>query len=62
MTLKKSEAEEVFTYAKENNLILMEGIKTAYCPGFHRLMGVAHSGKIGSIRNVEACFTKLEKL
>ena len=60
MTLKKSEAEEVFTYAKENNLILMEGIKTAYCPGFHRLMGVAHSGKIGSIRNVEACFTKLE--
>ena len=60
MTLKKSEAEEVFAIAKENNLILMEGIKTAYCPGFHRLLGVAHSGKIGSIRNVEACFTKLE--
>lgn len=60
MTMKKSEAEEVFTIAKEKNLILMEGIKTAYCPGFHRLLGVAHSGKIGSIRNVEACFTKLE--
>ena len=43
MVLKKSEAEEVFTYAKENDLILMEGIKTAYCPGFHRLLGVAHS-------------------
>ena len=60
MVLKKSEAEEVFAYAKENNLILMEGIKTAYCPGFHKLLGVAHSGKIGAIRNVEACFTKLE--
>ena len=60
MALKKSEAEEVFTYAKEKDLILMEGIKTAYCPGFHRLLGVAHSGKIGAVRNVEACFTKLE--
>ena len=60
MTLKKSEAEDVFAMAKEKDLILMEGIKTAYCPGFHRLMGVAHSGKIGSVRNIEACFTKLE--
>ncbi len=60
MVLKKSEAEEVFAYAKEKDLILMEGIKTAYCPGFHRLLGVAHSGKIGAVRNVEACFTKLE--
>ena len=60
MVLKKSEAEEVFAYAKEKGLILMEGIKTAYCPGFHKLLGVAHSGKIGAVRNVEACFTKLE--
>lgn len=60
MVLKKSEAEEVFALAKDKNLILMEGIKTAYCPGFHKLLGVAHSGKIGAIRNVEACFTKLE--
>ena len=60
MVLNKAEAEEVFAYAKEKDLILMEGIKTAYCPGFHKLLGVAHSGKIGSIRNVEACFTKLE--
>ena len=61
MTLKKQQAEEVFQYAKEHGLILMEAIKTAYCPGFHKLLGVACSGKIGNIRNVEACFTKLEK-
>ena len=60
MTLLKRHAEEVFKVAKEKNLIVVEGIKTAYCTGFHRLLGVACSGKIGSIRNIEACFTKLE--
>ncbi len=60
MTLKKSEAEEVYAYAKDHELLLFEGIKTAYCPGFHKLLGVAFSGRIGAIRNIEACFTKLE--
>lgn len=61
MVLQKAQTEEVFRMAKEKNLILMEGIKTAYCPGFNQLLGVAGSGMIGSIRNIEACFTKLEK-
>ncbi len=61
MVLRKAQTEEVFRMAKEKNLILMEGIKTAYCPGFNQLLGVAGSGMIGSIRNIEACFTKLEK-
>lgn len=60
MVLQRAQADELFAYAKEKNLILFEGIKTAYCPGFHRLLGIACSGTIGSIRNVEACFTKLE--
>ena len=61
MVLKKAQAEEVFLFAKEHGLILFEGIKTAYCPGFSKLLGIACSGIIGNIRNVEACFTKLEK-
>lgn len=61
MVLRREQAEEVFAYAKEHNLILFEGIKTAYCPGFQRLLGVACSDVIGNIRNIEACFTKLEK-
>ena len=61
MVLKKEQAEELYTCAKEKGLILFEGIKTAYCPGFQKLLGIACSGVIGSIRNVEACFTKLEK-
>lgn len=60
MVLKKAQAEELFQYAKERGLILLEEIKTAYCPGFQKLLNIACSGSIGSVRNVEACFTKLE--
>lgn len=60
MVLQRAQAEELFLYAKERNLILFEGIKTAYCPGFTQLLGIACSGMIGNIRNIETCFTKLE--
>ena len=60
MVLQRAQAEELFPYAKERNLILFEGIKTAYCPGFTQLLGIACSGMIGNIRNIETCFTKLE--
>lgn len=60
MVLRRRQAEELFQYAKAHELILFEGIKTAYCPGFSKLLGVTCSGTIGNIRNVEACFTKLE--
>ncbi len=61
MVLQKAQAEELFELAKEKNKVLFEGIKTAYCPGFHKLLGVAGSGIVGSVRNIEACFTKLER-
>lgn len=60
MVLRREQAEELFQYARTHELVLFEGIKTAYCPGFNKLLGVASSGIIGNIRNVEACFTKLE--
>lgn len=60
MVLKRQQAEELFTYAKERNLVLFEGIKTAYCPGFDKLMSITCSGMIGHIRYIDACFTKLE--
>ena len=52
MVLEKAQAEEVFQYAKEQGLILLEEIKTAYCPGFHKLLGIACSGNIGNIRKI----------
>lgn len=59
MVLGIRQAIELFDIAKERGLILMEAIKTAYCPGFQRLVSCAKSGKIGRIVSVDATFTKL---
>ncbi|MGN0316406.1 MAG: Gfo/Idh/MocA family oxidoreductase [Lachnospira sp.] len=55
----KKETVELYDIAAEKNVILLEGIKTAYCPGFQQLINVVKSGKIGEVRDVEACFTRL---
>ena len=59
LTLKKSESEELYKIAKENNVILYEAIKTAYAPGFNRLIALSKSGIIWEIKDVDATFTKL---
>lgn len=59
MVLYKKDAETLFTLARDKGCILMEAIKTAYAPGFIRMIGMAKSGLIGEIKDVEACFTKL---
>jgi len=61
VALNRKQAAELFDYAGNHNLILFEGIKTAYCPGFEKLLGIAYSKMIGDIRYIDACFTKLEK-
>ncbi len=53
------EASELFSMASERGLVLMEAVKTAYAPGYMHLIETAKSGKIGAVRDVEACFTKL---
>lgn len=60
LCFQRTQAEELFEYARQKKCILFEGIKTAYCPGFNKLLGIACSGVIGNIRGVDACFTKLE--
>lgn len=59
LALSAGEARELFELARERNLVLMEGIKTAYCPGFTQIISIARSGKIGDICDVEACFSRL---
>jgi len=59
LALSGIEAVELYELASRNNLVLMEAIKTAYCPGFNELVAVAKSGKIGRIIDVEAAFTRL---
>lgn len=59
MAFRKAEAAELFALADQAKLVLSEAVKTAYCPGFVQLVGIAKSGVIGEICDVEACFTRL---
>ncbi|MBE2919757.1 Gfo/Idh/MocA family oxidoreductase [Anoxybacillus flavithermus] len=59
MVLSGKQAEELYSLAKDNNCVLLEAIKTAYCPGFIRLVSLVKSGIIGEIKSVDATFTKL---
>lgn len=59
LSFKREDAEELFRLAHKNKCVLLEAIKTAYCPGFVQMIGIAKSGVIGNIRDVEACFTRL---
>lgn len=59
LTFSKAQAEELYELAAQNGLVLMEALKTAYCPGFEKLCQIVDSGVIGEVRDVEACFTRL---
>ena len=59
LTLSSEEARELFALAEARHCVLMEAVKTAYCPGFLRLVSIARSGVIGEICDVESCFTRL---
>lgn len=52
-------AKELLNKAKDNNLVLMEGLKTAYAPAFTKMIAIARSGQIGKLLNVEANFTQV---
>ena len=53
------ETLRLMNLAKSSNLVLMEGLKTAYSPAFSKLIAMARSGQIGKIFNVEANFTQV---
>lgn len=59
IAFSRKETIELYSLAREKQVVLYEAIKTAYCPGFQQLMNVAQSGKIGQICDVEACFSRL---
>lgn len=59
MSFCHQEAQELYQLADKQGCVLREAMKTAYCPGFLAMMEMAESGKIGTIRDVEACFSRL---
>ena len=46
-------AKELIELANARNLVLMEGLKTAYCPAFTKMISLVKSGVIGNILNIE---------
>jgi choline-phosphate cytidylyltransferase len=59
MCLTEADCVRLQEAAAEADVVLLEAVKTAFSPGFQRLVAVARSGSIGDIRSVDATFTKL---
>lgn len=62
LAFTRKRSEELYALAREKNVVLMEAIKAAYCPGFQQLLNVVQSGKIGQIKDVEACFSRIARV
>lgn len=59
ISLNPEHARSLYCLAAEKELVLVEGIKTAYCPGFIKLEEVLSSDVIGDVVDIEAAFTRL---
>ena len=59
MTFTYQEAIELYALAKTREVVLMEGIRAAYLPGFQHLLNVVSNGTIGEVCDIEACFTRI---
>ena len=57
--LNEVEWEELVQLSEDNNVVLMDGIKTAYSTAFSRLCLLVKSGRIGQVKCVEATCTSL---
>ena len=57
--LSGAQAKELYDYAEEHNLVLLEANKTAYCPAFCHLTTLVKSGMIGDVIDVKASLSKM---
>lgn len=59
MVLNENQARELFEFAEQKGVILMEANKTAHCPAFNHLMVMIKSGVIGQVVDIDASLSKL---
>lgn len=59
--LNENESIELQNLANENDLILMDSIKTAYSTAYNRLLLLLKGGKIGDIYSVDATCTSIRQ-
>lgn len=57
-----SQCRELFELARNNKLVLFEGIKTAYSTAYHRLVLLAKTGIIGNVVSVDATCSSLVEM
>lgn len=61
LALKVEQAKELIEIARKNQIVLQEGLKTAYTLAYERLSLLIKSGKIGSITQIDSTCTSLNK-
>ncbi len=62
ITLSQKQSRELFSFAREQNCILMDSLKTAYATAYSRLLLLAKEGKVGEIYSVDATCTSLRAI
>ena len=62
IALNGEQCAELFWIAKEQNVILMEAIKTAYATAYHRMLLLIKSGCIGKVVSIDAVCTSLREI
>jgi len=60
IALYKGQAQELFSLADKNGLILTDALRTAYSTAFHRLLLVVKGGRIGNVISVDSVCTSLK--
>ncbi len=58
-SIEEGQTEELFKIAKENNLLLLLALKTAFAPAFNKLLEQIKQDVIGEVRDIRATFTSL---
>lgn len=57
--LSKAEAEELYDYADNHGLVLLEANKTAFCPSFNHIVTLVKSGVIGDVVDIKSSLSKM---
>lgn len=61
--LREEEAKHIFSIAENNEVIIMEALKTLYLPAFERLLLLINSGIIGKVKDIDVnCSQYLDTL
>lgn len=59
LTLSRKQTQDLFIQAKQKNVVLMEGMKTAYATAYQRMLLLIKSGVIGRVVSIDSSCTSL---